>query len=405
MAQENNVILQLPFDEANGSTVAYDYSRGRHDALLTNCQFVQGKQANCVRFDGTAYAEVNANILPLTGDFTVLAWIKANEYPDGFTTKRIGIFLNTDNMEGSRCLWLDINPESWGFFAVKKTGNQVLVYLDTSLQGNIILPSTLTGFAIIQDIYGTEYGYADLDEVKIYNVALTEQEIAEELDSISQLEYYIDGKNLKDFGIRVEESNGLLNLPKLKTPSSVDWADYHGKVIDLTEKRYDEREIELKCWVKASGKMDFVSKINELYEYLRRDGTQRLMVSIHPTKPLVYEVYCEDGVAPDKRWHDDLMIGTFTLKFKEPDPVKRVVRHQRTSTATSSVTVAFNSDKMVNIYWGDGTMSEDVYGDHTGQNAITHEYSGNGVYYVIVAGVVEDITDFETNGIVVWNRL
>ena len=50
-------------------------------------------------------------------------------------------------------------------------------------------------------------------------------------------------------------------------------------------------------------------------------------------------------------------------------------------------------------------MSEDVYGDHTGQNAITHEYSGNGVYYVIVAGVVEDITDFETNGIVVWNRL
>ncbi|MGG6550360.1 UNVERIFIED_CONTAM: LamG domain-containing protein, partial [Prevotella sp. 15_C9] len=77
-----------------------------------------------------------------------------------------------------------------------------------------------------------------------------------------------------------------------------------------------------------------------------------LMISIHPTKPLVYEVYCEDGVAPSKRWHDDKMIGTFSLKLKEPDPVKRVVRHQRLNSGSASVSVAFKSDKMVNIYWG-----------------------------------------------------
>ena len=28
-----------------------------------------------------------------------------------------------------------------------------------------------------------------------------------------------------------------------------------------------------------------------------------------------------------------------------------------------------------------------------------------GIYYAIVAGVIEDITSFQTNGIVVWNKL
>ena len=60
---------------------------------------------------------------------------------------------------------------------------------------------------------------------------------------------------------------------------------------------------------------------------------------------------------------------------------------------------------MVNIYWGDGTVDTDVYGDCTGKNAISHTYTDYGIYYIIVAGVIEDITDFETNGIVVWNRL
>lgn len=315
------------------------------------------------------------------------------------------MFCNTDQVEGYRAFWIDVEPDSWGFFAIKKSGNRVLVYLDTQLIETIVLPSTLTGIALIQDIYGIGYGYADLDSVKVYNVVLSDAEIGEELNSVAQLEYYLDGKNFRDFGIRVESSTGVLDLPKLKTPASVDWADYHGKVIDLTEKRYQEREITLNCWLKASGKMDFVERVNTLYDRFRQDGTQRLMISIHPTKPLVYEVYCEDGVAPSKRWHDDKMIGTFSLKLKEPDPVKRVVRHQRLNSGSAKVSVAFKSDKMINIYWGDGTVDTDVYGDCTGKNAISHTYTDNGIYYIIVAGVIEDITDFETNGIVVWNRL
>ena len=93
------------------------------------------------------------------------------------------------------------------------------------------------------------------------------------------------------------------------------------------------------------------------------------------------------------------------MKLKEADPVKRVVRHQRINSSSAEVNIAFKSDKMVNIYWGDGTVDADVYGDCTGNNAIKHTYQANGIYYIIVAGVIEDITDFTTNGIIVWNKL
>ena len=42
MALEQNLILNLPFDEADGSTVAYDFAANRHDAEITGCPFVAG---------------------------------------------------------------------------------------------------------------------------------------------------------------------------------------------------------------------------------------------------------------------------------------------------------------------------------------------------------------------------
>lgn len=405
MALEQNLILNLPFDEADGSTVAYDFAANRHDAEIVGCPFVVGKQGNCLRFPGEGYAEIPANVIPLNSSFTLLAWVKANKYADGVTARRIGVFCNTELLNGSRELWIDVISDNWYYIAVRKVGNIVNVFLDTQLIGTISLPSTLTGFALLQDVYGTAYGYADLDELKVYNTALSNDQIAESLNNVSQLEYYLNGVNFREMGIRVESSNGVTDLPKLKQAASVDWPDYHGRVVDLANKRYEEREITLNCWLKASGKIDFVERVNRLFDILREDGTARLMVSIHPTKPLLYEVYAPDGIAFNKRWHDDKMIGTFSLKLKEPDPVKRVVRHQRINDASREVSIALKTDKVVNVYWGDGTVTEDVYGDFTGAKALKHTYAENGVYYVVIAGVIEEITDFSTNGIIVWNRL
>ena len=314
----------------------------------------------------------------------------------------MGFFVRWDDVNGYSETWFDLNADSWGYWAIVKEGLVIKIYLDTQLVKTIVLPTQPTGVALLQDIYSTEYGYGCIDEVKAYNVALTDAEIVESISSVSQLVYSIDGTDFKNWDIYVSESNGLLDRPKLKKPLSVDWDDYHGEIIDLQNKRVQAREITLNCFMKANGKLDFATKLNDFLEVFEKNGTQRLMVDIHPTKPLVYEVYNENGVAISKRWNDDVMVGKFTLKLKEPDPVKRVVRHQLISDATRTLNITLTSTKAVTIHWGDGTTSEDVYGENV---TATHNYMNNGTYYAIVAGVIEDIESFTTNGIIVWNRL
>lgn len=401
-ANEKNLILNLPLDEAAGSKTAYDYSTNRADGTVIDSDFVAGRKGNCIEFNGAGYCEITKNIIPLTGNFTLLAWLKRNVFPDGFTGKRIGFFVCWDAVNGCSESWFELTAENWGYFAVVKNGLNVYIYLDTQLIKTIALPAQPTGFAFLQDIYSTENGYGLVGEVKAYNVALTQEEISALISSVAQLAYTIEGTDFKTWDIYVSESNGLLDRPKMKAPLSIDWADYHGEIIDLQSKRVEAREISLNCFMKATGKVDFVTKLNDFLDVFSKDGTQRLMVDIHPTKPLVYEVYNESGVSVTKRWNDDLMVGTFTIKLKEPNPVKRVVRHQRISTATKTLTITLTSDKAVTIFWGDGTKTEDVYGTN---KTVSHEYTTEGIYYAIVAGVIEDIANFSTNGIIVWNKL
>lgn len=405
MAAEQNVILYLPFNEAEGSTVAYDYGGNRHDATIEGGVFTKGNQGNCISFEGDGKAEIESNFIALSSDFTLLFWLKIPAFYDGRNGRRLCLFCNTSQAEeGYRELWIDAPLEMWGFFEIKKEGDTVSLYIDTQLMGTITLPATLTGITLLQDIFSTELAIAQADELKAFDKALTAEEVEEELKPVSQLDYYLDGVNFKDYGIYVESSQGLIDMPALKQTPTIENDNYHGEMVDLSEKRYQPREITLNCWVKATGKMDFTERVNRLYAHFRNNGTQRLMCSISPIKPLIYDVYCPEGIAQEKRWHDDLMIGTFALKLREPDPVKRVVRHQRMAAASANLSIAFKSDKLVTISWGDGTI-ESYYGDHTGTHAITHTYAENGVYYANIGGVIEEITNFSTNGIVIWQLL
>jgi len=254
---------------------------------------------------------------------------------------------------------------------------------------------------MLQDIFSSEYGYGSLDEVKIYNKALTQEEITDLISTATSLEYYLNGVNFRDFDVRVSSSNGILDRPAAKKPYSVDWPSEHGEVVDLTGRRLEARDITLSCFIQAKGKIDFVTKLNNFLAQFDGDGTHRLMIDIHPTRPLVYEVYLQNAVAVSKRWNDSLMVGTFTLKLREPQPVKRVVRHQMTGSATATLSITLTSGKPLAIYWGDGTVSYDVDGEAV---TIEHTYTEEGIYYAVITGVIEQITDFETNGIVVWNK-
>ena len=77
-------------------------------------------------------------------------------------------------------------------------------------------------------------------------------------------------------------------------------------------------------------------------------------------KPLIYEVYAKDAIEVDKTWNDALMVGTFKLKLREPEPVKRVLKHIRVGESTKTCEITLTSTKYVNIYWGDGSVDYDV---------------------------------------------
>lgn len=407
--EDTNLILNLPFDESDGSTTAYDYSQSHKNATVHDCPFVDGKQGKAIKFDGNGYADIANSNIDLTGNFTLLAWIKTAE-PDIAADHNIGLYLQYGNGVGKYIQrYYSVSPDSWVYWAVVKEGLTVKVYKDTQLVDTITLASNLVVMAVNQNIYNTENGFGCLDELKVYNVAASEQDIIDSITSANQLIYSINGKPFVDtWGIYVESSDGLLDRPALKTPFSQDWPGYHGEVVDLDNKRVQPRDITLKCWMQCTGKMDFVQKWNDFCSQFEADGTARLMVDIHPTRPLVYEVYLREALNVSKKWNDALFVATFTLKVREPDPVKRVVRF-RNDSGSEQHTIKLNTDggNVLTIAWGDGTFTHNVYGDHTSNStALKHTYSTNGVFYAIISGIIDDeyLTDFETDGIVIWNK-
>ena len=148
--------------------------------------------------------------------------------------------------------------------------------------------------------------------------------------------------------------------------------------------------------------MDFIKRVSEFEAQFDKRGTNRLVIDVHPIKPLIYEVYCKDAIEIQKEWSDELMVGTFKLKLIEPEPVKRVLKHIRISDSTKTCTITLTSHKLVNIYWGDGQVDYDISGEN---RTITHDFAQNGDFFPVITGCIEEITDFNTNAIVVWERI
>ena len=401
----DNLTLYLPFDESNGSTKAYDYSSGRHDGTVDNATFKQGTVGNCVHFDGNGAVDIPSNMVNFSGDFTISAYVRGDNTEGESNPKLFGWLIAYPGVDQYLEKWFNINPGVWTQLVLVKVGSYLRFYVNGALiDTKTVLSGTITGITLAQDYYGGKlYGKGDLDEVKFYNIALTQDQIINSSNSSSYLEYYLDGVDFKDYNVKVSDSNGIVDGLKIKTPFTVNWDSEHGEIVDLTRPRYEAREITLDCFITAKGKVDFVNKVNNFLQQFRTAGSHRLTIDINPNKPLVYEVYLTDGAPIKKRWDDDLMVGTFTIKLREPEPVKRVLKHIALN-GTMEVTITLTSTKLYNIHWGDGSHDYDIGGDGKAVT-VKHTYTAAGNYFPIITGIIEDIKDFSTNAIVVWNIL
>lgn len=398
----NNIIFQMPFDESNGSLVAFDYSQTRADGVVNGAAFVAGKNGNAISFGGSDTCDVSKSVLPtMNVDFSIMMWVQGREIECGSPQKMIWL-LNFSGLENFIEIPIEATPGSWYSFAITRRGASFNFYVNSSLVKTLTKSGTLLGLSLCQDYYGGEYGFGLLDDVKICNVALSQNELINELSTSKQQAYLLDGVNFKEYGVYVSGSDGVMNRPKMKAPATLNWDNYHGESVDLSHKFYESREITLSCFVKAESKMDFIKRITTFEQQFDKTGTNRLVIDVHPVKPLIYEVYCKDAIEISKEWSDELMVGTFKLKLIEPEPVKRVLKHIRVNESTKTCTITLTSTKYVNIYWGDGSVDYDISGDAV---KITHNYDVNGDYFPVVTGCIDEISSFETNAIIVWERI
>lgn len=213
--------------------------------------------------------------------------------------------------------------------------------------------------------------------------------------------YHLDGINFITYGLYVSSSKGITASLKLKKPVSIFWPDYHGETVSLSAPRYEAREITLECFMSADGKEAFYNAASRFLSAFDKEGTRRLKVVVGDLKPLVYEVYCPSSIDINKKWSSGRMVGTFTLTLTEPEPVKRVLSFTVTEES-NKVEIILNTTKLVNIYWGDGTHTFDVYGQDID---LIHTYKEIGAYEIIITGVIEDIKSFRTNANILWNKL
>lgn len=176
---------------------------------------------------------------------------------------------------------------------------------------------------------------------------------------MGEVRYSINGKYFKDRKVYVSDSEGLFDALKRKKINTYDWEEYHGQSVDLSNPKYEAREITLKCFVVGDNWVDMKENHDAIVSEFQKSGTQRLLIEPFGMKPLPYEVYMEDSSPLEKTFKDGQMVGVFTLKLIEPNPIKKVLY-----TTLDTLNLSYNSSKETEIFFVNGektTAKGNVY--------------------------------------------
>lgn len=206
------LVLDLPF-ESQSSNTTYDKSGYENDGTITGATWktaVNCKEGRCFEFDGSGNyidaGEGSGDFDFGTGDFTLAFWAKLNSHSDasGLVTKTdgsywsgIGFSFTTPSSPDSPYFRvvgtggaIELNTSlgdsyGWKYFTGMRDGNTFKVYID-----GVLITSTTNDVGNINNdvnlrIARGNSGYYNglIDQVKIFNVALTQREIMMEMNA------------------------------------------------------------------------------------------------------------------------------------------------------------------------------------------------------------------------------
>ncbi|MGQ1934942.1 phage tail domain-containing protein [Ornithobacterium rhinotracheale] len=220
------------------------------------------------------------------------------------------------------------------------------------------------------------------------------------------IEYYINGVLFKDLKVFVKESIGLIDPPSLKKVNTIDWEDYHGVYVDLTNRKFEPRKIILKCFVIGDNWTDLYYNYNTFLSLFQQNGLQELILNVpfgldsrHYAKvsarPLPFYVYLSRQTNLVKRIKDSEVVGEFDIELVEPNPLKRIYVAQ-----SENVTYTNSEQKFPITYFTESGIREIMSGEKI-------SFSVNGKFKLICfAGENEDLANINlTDSIEIWKEL
>jgi hypothetical protein len=204
-AQEESLVAYWKFDEGKESLI-HDASGNGHDGSVKDASWVPGKENLALNFEKGGFVEIPDDPgLRLQKDFTITAWI--NKTRTSMKGKSMGIvsksspdswdydlFMSTSKLEHPAFYsdafkapdgdievisTMPLKLNEWHHIAVTREGYNAKIYMDGAVTGKATLPEDLTSSADNLFIgYDHDGGFlGSIDEVRIYNRALTDQNI------------------------------------------------------------------------------------------------------------------------------------------------------------------------------------------------------------------------------------
>ena len=199
-----SLVLSLRLDEASGTT-AIDSSGYGNNGVINGATYTTGKVGNALSFDGNDYVSIgDSSSLDITDNITIEGWINPSVGSSGWRTivskfetgprKDIYFYLYSNSLgialSGPRdSNWtpgISISTGVWTHVAVTYDGFNIRLFKNgvneatVSASGSLSLATNGNPLYIGQNTYwGDECFVGIIDEVRIFNRALTEEEILE----------------------------------------------------------------------------------------------------------------------------------------------------------------------------------------------------------------------------------
>jgi len=363
------------FDESGG-LVAYDFSGNGNIGNNNTTTVITSENCsmgNCLGFNGTNSMVVSSDVVinPATSDFTAMGWIKVTDYtavsrdvfsqedgsgtgrswltvasPSGFLSSSIG---NVSTF-GSTAL----TPGTWHHGTITKSGTSLKIYLDGTLDGS--------GTATTESSVGklrmgmnkatsTNPFYGSLDDMRVYNRALSASEIKQIYENqVFTRYFYIDNVSRDTSGDIQESYSASTDDPSTqKVTAIVNWQD--GRTMQLSHylTRSKNRTFTQDNWSAGSGIDGPVTEIGRGYSS---------STNITATTSIEITDRSADGFFYSTTWDTQIILGAAynALVWHGTKPSGTSVKFQIASSNSLSGTGANPTGAIDSVYryaWND----------------------------------------------------